>query len=429
MPIEVALFIVIGAVAVASAVMMLLTENAVHSALFLILNFACVAFLFLMLDASFLAMVQLAVYAGAIMVLFLFVIMLLGAEKVGGADTQQFSWQAPGTLILTMAFLIAVGMAIIAGRIDDREIEAGAPLLRVVHVAPGAREPVDIYVDDVLVGEGQVFRDVTDFAEVEPGEHTISLALAGDGLENAFALGTLQAEAGSAFTAIAYGDLESPLPALGVVAEDLTVADQTGRLTVFNAYAEAPTVDLIDAGSDFIIRPDEEIEVILEGVAYGTASETLIYEAGGFQGVFIPESDTDIFMARINKDIEADTSELVILAGEPDNFDNTLRPLAYSLVTDTNPALGSPKSIGQSLFVKYVLPFQIVALLLLATMVGAIVLSQRGEIKPKPGRLTRRKVSRPLTSVIATQTGHDVTVDVYPQLEPPDSSEQPDETL
>ena len=95
-------------------------------------------------------------------------------------------------------------------------------------------------------------------------------------------------------------------------------------------------------------------------------------------------------------------------------------------MTDTNPALGSPKSIGQSLFVKYVLPFQTVALLLLAAMVGAIVLTQRGEIKPKPGRPTRRKVSRPLTSVIASQTGQDVTVDVYPQLEPPDSSEHPE---
>ena len=317
MPIEVALFIIIGAVAVASAVMMLLTENAVHSALFLILNFACVGFFFLMLDASFLAMVQLAVYAGAIMVLFLFVIMLLGAEKVGGDDTQQFSWQAPSVLILAMAFLVVVGMAIIAGRIDDREIAGAAPLLRVAHVAPGASEPVDIYVDDELVGEGLVFRDVTDFAEVEPGEHTVSLALAGGGFDSAFPLGTVSAETGSAFTAIAYGDLESPLPELGVVIEDLSAANQTGRLTVFNAYAEAPSVDLIDAGSDFIIRPNEEIEVILEDVAYGTASETLTYEKGGFRGVFIPEGDTDIFMARIDKDIAADTSGLVILAGEP----------------------------------------------------------------------------------------------------------------
>jgi NADH-quinone oxidoreductase subunit J len=82
MDIEIILFMIVGVIAVISAGMMLLDENVIHSALFLVINFACIAFLYLMLDAAFLAMVQIAVYAGAIMVLFLFVIMLLGAEKV-----------------------------------------------------------------------------------------------------------------------------------------------------------------------------------------------------------------------------------------------------------------------------------------------------------------------------------------------------------
>ena len=85
------LFLVVSFVAVASAGMMLTRQNAVHSALFLIVNFGCVAFLYLMLDAPFLAMVQVAVYTGAIMVLFLFVIMLLGAEVT--TDTSgQMRW-------------------------------------------------------------------------------------------------------------------------------------------------------------------------------------------------------------------------------------------------------------------------------------------------------------------------------------------------
>ena len=78
--------------------MLLLSQNAVHSALFLIINMGCIAFLFLLLDAPFLAMVQIAVYAGAIMVLFLFVIMLLGTEKLGG--TTPFGWLAPGAIVL-----------------------------------------------------------------------------------------------------------------------------------------------------------------------------------------------------------------------------------------------------------------------------------------------------------------------------------------
>ncbi|HZW03946.1 MAG TPA: NADH-quinone oxidoreductase subunit J [Anaerolineaceae bacterium] len=61
---------------------MLTAKNAVYAALFLVLNFATVAVLYLILGAPFIALAQVSVYAGAIMVLFLFVIMLLGAESI-----------------------------------------------------------------------------------------------------------------------------------------------------------------------------------------------------------------------------------------------------------------------------------------------------------------------------------------------------------
>lgn len=79
------LFIILALIAIAAAIGMLSSRNAIHSALYLILNMATLAVLFLMLNAPFLAMVQVTVYAGAIMVLFLFVIMLLGAERLGDA--------------------------------------------------------------------------------------------------------------------------------------------------------------------------------------------------------------------------------------------------------------------------------------------------------------------------------------------------------
>ena len=60
---------------------MVLSRNAVHSALFLIVNFFCLAVFFLVLGSPFLFAVQIIVYAGAIMVLFLFVIMLLGVDS------------------------------------------------------------------------------------------------------------------------------------------------------------------------------------------------------------------------------------------------------------------------------------------------------------------------------------------------------------
>jgi NADH-quinone oxidoreductase subunit J len=75
------LFWVLAPICVGSAVAMLFMRNAIHSALLLILNFFTIAVFFLMLGSSFLFVVQIIVYAGAIMVLFLFVIMLLGVDR------------------------------------------------------------------------------------------------------------------------------------------------------------------------------------------------------------------------------------------------------------------------------------------------------------------------------------------------------------
>jgi NADH-quinone oxidoreductase subunit J len=80
---ELALFFVVAIAAVASAVLMILQRNPVMSAIYLIGNFFCLALLYLMLSAQLLAVLQIIVYTGAIMVLVVFVIMLLnlGDEK------------------------------------------------------------------------------------------------------------------------------------------------------------------------------------------------------------------------------------------------------------------------------------------------------------------------------------------------------------
>jgi NADH-quinone oxidoreductase subunit J len=89
---------ILGVVAILSAVSMLLSRNAVYSALFLIINFGTIAVFYLLLGAPFLAMAQVTVYAGAIMVLFLFVIMLLGAEQL--RQKQLIWWQQPAAILM-----------------------------------------------------------------------------------------------------------------------------------------------------------------------------------------------------------------------------------------------------------------------------------------------------------------------------------------
>src|SRR4029077_11323785 len=78
-------FAVLAVLAIGSAAGLLLRRNPIHGALFLVVNLATVAALFLTLRAEFLAAVQVIVYAGAIAVLFVFAIMVLipGKEETG----------------------------------------------------------------------------------------------------------------------------------------------------------------------------------------------------------------------------------------------------------------------------------------------------------------------------------------------------------
>jgi NADH-quinone oxidoreductase subunit J len=79
--VDLIVFWAVAPVSVGAAALMLLQRNAVHAALLLILNQFTLAVFFVLLDAHFLAAVQVIVYAGAIMVLFLFVIMFLGVDR------------------------------------------------------------------------------------------------------------------------------------------------------------------------------------------------------------------------------------------------------------------------------------------------------------------------------------------------------------
>jgi NADH-quinone oxidoreductase subunit J len=113
------LFGLLAIVAIVSAIMMLISTNAVHSALWLVLNFATIGVLYLILNAPFIAMVQITVYAGAIMVLFLFVIMLLGDERLPGIQGSSYLWQrilaGICVLVLLGTFAVVVGQGGLVG--------------------------------------------------------------------------------------------------------------------------------------------------------------------------------------------------------------------------------------------------------------------------------------------------------------------------
>ncbi|MDD5369557.1 MAG: NADH-quinone oxidoreductase subunit J [Anaerolineaceae bacterium] len=104
-------FFILAAVALVSAVGVLLSQNSIYTALFLVVNFSAIAVLFLTLGAPFIALAQITVYAGAIMILFLFVIMLLGTEKL--PIGKEIPWQRPLGIILAGVLLLEGGYLIL----------------------------------------------------------------------------------------------------------------------------------------------------------------------------------------------------------------------------------------------------------------------------------------------------------------------------
>lgn len=100
MTVDLLLFFILAVTAIATALGMLMSRSAIYSALFLVLNFGTVAVFYILLNAPFIALSQVSVYAGAIMVLFLFVIMLLGTEVLPG--TEALPWQRPLAVILAV---------------------------------------------------------------------------------------------------------------------------------------------------------------------------------------------------------------------------------------------------------------------------------------------------------------------------------------
>jgi NADH-quinone oxidoreductase subunit J len=92
---ELLVFVIAAAVILTGAVGVIISANPVHSALCLVATLFGIAVLFVAEDAHFLAAVQVIVYAGAIVVLFLFVIMLLGVDRSEDLDTEPLGGQRP----------------------------------------------------------------------------------------------------------------------------------------------------------------------------------------------------------------------------------------------------------------------------------------------------------------------------------------------
>ncbi len=121
-------FFVLAVASVASGLGVILFKNAVHSALSLILTLLFLALFYLQLGAMFIAIVQILIYAGAIMVLFLFVVTMLASEDSGDVDVpDRRPWQRGIALVLGLVLIGALSYLLISGAsIDGAARTAGA---------------------------------------------------------------------------------------------------------------------------------------------------------------------------------------------------------------------------------------------------------------------------------------------------------------
>ena len=132
---EFGIFVVFAMLAVAGALGVVLARNPVHCALLLVVTLVSVAVFFLQQQAQLLAAVQVIVYAGAIVVLFLFVIMLLGVDREEALN-EPIKYQRPaavglGALVLAEVLFLAgktwatgatQGHGSLSGKIDDQDV-------------------------------------------------------------------------------------------------------------------------------------------------------------------------------------------------------------------------------------------------------------------------------------------------------------------
>ncbi len=433
MTLDLMIFIIVAAVAIFSAAFMLISRNAVHSVLFLVTNFICVAFFYLMLNAPFLGMIQITVYAGAIMVLFMFVVMLLGAERLG-MEQPRYPWLAPVSAGLATILLVVAFIVIVQGNVGLLQPITHPPQVRVVHAAAGM-PAVQIYVDDTPIAPYVGYRNVTNFVEAKAGQSTLLVFPACTEQDRTKCPDPIQSGAspfqampisldGNTYTTLVLAGTLGNLQTL-IVPTDLSTPDNDNslRLTAVNALPGDTPVNLVrmnpafnpnqpastpvPAGTPLPAGPTNRMyDVLVTNLKYGTVSQPLTLSPDTDNLAWM-RGDTERIAPLANVAFKSQTHEVLILAPEIPAGQQTARPTVIRIdpPMPTQIAFGSPQQIGSTLFSSYLLPFELLSVLLLAAMVGAIILTREEIVKRVRERLVVSPAIRRLNRAIATPTG------------------------
>ena len=162
---EVIVFVVAAVIVLSGAVGVVASRNPVHSALFLIQTLFGVAVLFVLQEAHFLAAVQIVVYAGAIVILFLFVIMLLGVDTADDWSVEPIAGQRPLTVIVGAA-LQGLGIALVVAATDT-----------LTGVVQGSERAIDNGLTDIERALDNGFTDIERIGRVLFTDYALSFEI------------------------------------------------------------------------------------------------------------------------------------------------------------------------------------------------------------------------------------------------------------
>ena len=137
-------FAIASVIVLAGAIGVVVLPNTVHCALSLVASFFGIAVLFVDLDAHFLAAVQVIVYAGAIVVLFLFVIMLLGVDKTEDIDVEPLAGQKAAGIVTGVALFVAAVATFLLTQNDLDDVVTGTDSLAGPLVGPDLGPNVEV---------------------------------------------------------------------------------------------------------------------------------------------------------------------------------------------------------------------------------------------------------------------------------------------
>tara|TARA_B100001029_G_C14865303_1_gene341371 strand:- start:201 stop:707 length:507 start_codon:yes stop_codon:yes gene_type:complete len=127
---EISLFYIASAVALAATILAMTRANAIHALIYLIVSLLAIAVIFFLIGAPFAAALEIVVYAGAIMVLFVFVIMMLNLGEEGDARERQWLqpgiWLGPAILSLILLAELIYLISAVEGPVSQGVVSAKA---------------------------------------------------------------------------------------------------------------------------------------------------------------------------------------------------------------------------------------------------------------------------------------------------------------